>query len=86
MQQANQVLAAPTETADEYIQQFLKENAKPTAAPGGGPATYTVSSGDSMARIAEAHGVSVQALCAANVTVTRNNCNVIRTGWVLVIP
>ena len=65
----------------ETIEQY-----KARTGDGGGPATYTVRSGDSMGKIANRFGVSVNALCNANISVTRNNCNVIRAGWVLAIP
>lgn len=53
---------------------------------GGGPTTHTVRSGDSLAKIARAHGVSVSDLCNANYSVVRGNCNLLRTGMVLSIP
>lgn len=54
---------------------------------GGGPQTYTVKSGDSMAKIAKAVGLpDYRAICAANRAIVGNDCNVIRSGQVLVIP
>jgi LysM repeat protein len=70
-------MAGPGETIDQY---------KARTGDGGGPQTYTVQRGDSMGKIANQFGVSLNALCNANISVTRNNCNVIRSGWVLVIP
>lgn len=68
----------------DYINKFLEE--QKAAQNDGGPGTYTVQRGDSMGKIAEKFGVSVSDLCNANISVTRNNCNVIRAGWVLAIP
>lgn len=50
---------------------------------GGGPRSYTVKPGDSLAKIAQRFGVSVAALCQAN---SIRNCNVIAAGKVLSIP
>ena len=50
---------------------------------GGGPQTYTVQRGDSLAKIAAKFGVSVDALCQAN---SIRNCNVIHKNQVLAIP
>ena len=50
---------------------------------GGGPQTYTVQRGDSLAKIAAKFGVDVNALCQAN---SIRNCNVIRKNQVLAIP
>jgi len=59
----------------------------PASVFGGGPQTYTVKSGDSMAKIAKAVGLDdYRAICAANRAIVGNNCNVIRSGQVLVIP
>ena len=68
----------------DYINKFLEE--QKAAQDDGGPMTYTVQRGDSMGKIANRFGVSVNDLCNANISVTRNNCNVIRAGWVLAIP
>lgn len=68
----------------DYINKFLEE--QKAAQNDGGPQTYTVQAGDSMGKIANRFGVSVNDLCNANISVTRNNCNVIRAGWVLTIP
>lgn len=55
-----------------------------TSTGGGGPdKTYTVKSGDYLAKIAKAHGVTVQQLCSIN---SIKNCNVIYKNMVLVIP
>lgn len=64
---------------------YSVEQAKQDADGGGGPESYTVKSGDSLAKIARRFDISVNALCQANTGVVRN-CNVIRTGWVLAIP
>lgn len=61
---------------------MLMEAADPTP-DGGGPGTYTVAGGDSLAKIAAKYGVSVDALCRAN---DLRNCNVIAKGKKLVIP
>lgn len=53
---------------------------------GGGPQAYTVRSGDYMGKIAAQYGVSARALCDLNVTTVRNNCSLLRTGMVLIIP
>lgn len=54
---------------------------------GGGPQTYTVKPNDSMAKIAKAVGLpDYRAICAANRAIVGNDCNVIRSGQVLVIP
>lgn len=50
---------------------------------GGGPQTYTVQRGDSLAKIAAKFGVDVNALCRAN---DIRDCNVIRKNQVLAIP
>lgn len=50
---------------------------------GGGPQTYAVQRGDSLAKIAAKFGVSVDALCQAN---SIRNCNVIHKNQVLAIP
>ena len=54
-----------------------------SAADGGGPQTYTVQRGDSLAKIAAKFGVTVDALCQAN---SIRNCNVIHKNQVLAIP
>lgn len=54
-----------------------------SAADGGGPQTYTVQRGDSLAKIAAKFGVTVDALCRAN---NVRNCNVIHKNQVLAIP
>lgn len=51
--------------------------------------TYTVQSGDSLIRIANLHGVTLQALIDANASVypsIRTNPDLIYRGWVLSIP
>ena len=53
---------------------------------GGGQATYTVVSGDTLGEIASAHGVSTDALYAANQAVIGPDMNLIQPGQVLVIP
>lgn len=50
---------------------------------GGGPQTYTVQRGDSLAKIAAKFGVTVNALCQAN---SIRNCNIIYRNQVLAIP
>ena len=61
----------------------------PTLAPmpvdeGGGPSkTYTVQKGDSLVKIAEKFGVSMNQICLIN---NIRNCNIIRVNMVLVIP
>lgn len=65
----------------DYINKFLEE--QKAAQDDGGPGTYTVQRGDSLAKIAQRFGVDVYALCNAN---NIRNCNVIRGGQVLVIP
>jgi LysM repeat protein len=54
-----------------------------TGGDGGGPQTYTVQRGDSLAKIAAKFGVDVNALCRAN---NIRDCNVIRKNQVLAIP
>lgn len=57
-----------------------------TTTPGG---SYTVQSGDSLNKIANLHGVTLQALIDANVGTypsIRTNPNLIYVGWVLTIP
>ena len=47
--------------------------------------SYTVAGGDSLGRIAKQFGISAAELCNANRAIIKD-CNVIRSGWQLVIP
>jgi len=85
--------AAPPAPTQGPAPQVVGPQEKPTFVDpgsvfgGGGPATYTVKSGDSMAKIAKAVGLpDYRAICAANRAIVGNDCNVIRSGQVLVIP
>lgn len=82
--------AAPAPAFDLTKPNFWKEtypNSAPANKPGsGGPTVYTVQSGDSMGKIAAKFNVPVNQLCKLNYQVVHNNCNVIRSGWVLTIP
>jgi resuscitation-promoting factor RpfA len=57
--------------------------AAPAAAPASGSGSYTVRSGDTLARIAAAHGTSWESLYAANQSVIGGNPNLIFPGQVL---
>ena len=72
--------AQPTPEGRGFGADYLQRNG------GGGPQTYTVVSGDSLGKIANRLGVDAGDLCRANLTVVRNNCNLLRSGMVLAIP
>lgn len=57
----------------------------PTTVSGGGKKTYTVKSGDTCAAIAQAQGVSLQALLAANKSIDAN-CTNLQAGQAITIP
>lgn len=78
VQAFNSFDATPTPSAAEYIASVVEQGNTQQA-------SYTVRSGDSMSAIAAKMGVSVKALCAANVA-TVPNCNVINAGTVLAVP
>lgn len=46
--------------------------------------TYTVKSGDTLSKIAKAHGVTVDEIVKSNPII--KDPNVIRVGWILNIP
>jgi hypothetical protein len=66
--------AAPTPAAPAAV---------PVAAPASGSGSYTVRSGDTLARIAAAHGTSWESLYAANASVIGGNPDLIFPGQVL---
>ena len=59
---------------------------RPAATTAGSPeGAYTVRPGDVCWRIAQDHGVTTEALMAANPRIN-DNCSNLRVGWELVIP
>jgi LysM repeat protein len=58
----------------------------PSGTPAGGPGTYAVQSGDTCGSIAEAHGITADALIAANRAVVNEGCTNLVPGDELKIP
>ena len=73
---------APAATPEESLPPEPTVRATPAARPAG---TYTVRAGDLCWRIAEEHGVTMQALREANPRIDAD-CGNLGSGWELVIP
>ncbi len=70
-----------TDAASEESSEPVEEDAPTEPAPD--PVTYTIQSGDTLTSIAEKHGITVEALIAAN---NLANADYISVGQVLIIP
>ncbi|MCB0080257.1 MAG: LysM peptidoglycan-binding domain-containing protein [Caldilineaceae bacterium] len=82
-------LSVPSVTLPPVPVLEVAQPAPVEVAPPAAGGSYTVVAGDSMFRIAQkvlGDGNRYRELCAANVAIVGNNCNVLRTGMTLALP